>query len=68
MTMQKKLGYRLREAQTRKIPYNLIIGDQEKENRTISFRLFGEKDTTTLPLEEFIEKLKEEIETKALRK
>ena len=64
----EKLGYRLREAQTRKIPYNLIIGDQEKENRTISFRLFGEKDTTTLPLEEFIEKLKEEIETKALRK
>ena len=64
----EKLGYRLREAQTRKIPYNLIIGDQEKENRTISFRLFGEKDTTTLPLEEFVEKLKEEIETKALRK
>ena len=64
----EKLGYRLREAQTRKIPYNLILGDQEKENRTVSYRLFGEKDTTTVSLEEFVKMIKEEIDTKALRK
>ena len=60
----EKLGYRLREAQTKKIPYTLILGDQEKENKTISYRLFGKKETTTLKVEEFINKLKDEIKNK----
>ena len=60
----EKLGYRLREAQTKKIPYTLILGDQEKENKTISYRLFGKKETTTLKIEEFINKLKDEIKNK----
>lgn len=64
----EKLGYRLREAQTEKIPYTLILGDQEKENSTISYRLFGQKDTTTVSKEEFVKLVKEEIDTKALRK
>ena len=64
----EKLGYRLREAQTEKVPYTLILGDQEKENSTISYRLFGQKDTTTVSKEEFVKLLKEEIDTKALRK
>ena len=49
----EKLGYRLREAQTEKVPYTLILGDQEKENSTISYRLFGQKDTTTVSKEEY---------------
>ena len=57
----EKLGYRLRDAQTRKIPYNIILGDQEKENKTISFRLFGEKNTTTLSQKDFVKKVEEEI-------
>lgn len=64
----EKLGYRLREAQTEKIPYTLILGDQEKENSTISYRLFGQKDTTTVSKEEFVNLIKEEIDTNALRK
>lgn len=64
----EKLGYRLREAQTEKVPYTLILGDQEKENSTISYRLFGQKDTTTVSKEEFVKLVKEEIDTKALRK
>ncbi len=64
----EKLGYRLREAQTGKVPYTLILGDNEKNDQTISYRLFGQKDTTTLSKEEFIKLLKEEINTKALRK
>lgn len=64
----EKLGYRLREAQTEKIPYTLILGDQEKENSTISYRLFGQKDTTTVSKEKFVNLIKEEIDTKALRK
>ena len=64
----EKLGYRLREAQTQKVPYTLILGDKEKEEKTISYRLHGEKETTTLSTEDFVKLIKEEIKTKALRK
>ena len=60
----EKLGYRLRESQVKKIPYTLILGDQEKDNKQISYRLFGEKETTTVSQEEFIKLIKTEIETK----
>ncbi len=60
----EKLSYRLREAQTSKVPYTVIIGDQEKENHTISYRLFGQKETTTVKIEEFVELLQEEIKRK----
>ena len=63
----EKLGYRLREAQTRKIPYTIILGDQEKENQTVSYRLFGQKDTTTVSQEEFVELINHEIQSKSLR-
>ena len=64
----EKLGYRLREAQTMKVPYTLVLGDNEKDNKTISYRLFSSKDTTTVTQDEFIELLKKEIENKELRK
>ena len=60
----EKLGYRLRESQVKKIPYTLILGDQEKDNKQISYRLFGEKETTTVSQEEFIKLIKEEISSK----
>ena len=60
----EKLGYRLREAQTRKIPYTIIIGDNEIKDKTISYRLFGEKDTTTLSEKKFIELINKDIENK----
>ncbi|MBQ6404463.1 MAG: threonine--tRNA ligase [Bacilli bacterium] len=63
----EKLGYRLREAQTRKIPYTIILGDQEKENQTVSYRLFGQKDTTTVSQEEFVELINHEIQSRSLR-
>ena len=60
----EKLGYRLREAQTSKIPYTLILGDNEKENNTVSYRLFGSKETTTVSLDEFIKLIEEEQKDK----
>jgi len=57
----EKLGYRLRETQTKKIPYTIILGDQEKENNTISYRIFGQKETTTIPVDEFIDLIIDEI-------
>ena len=60
----EKLGYRLREAQTKKIPYTIILGDQEKENKTISYRLFGQKETQTVTQKEFVKLITEEINNK----
>ena len=60
----EKLSYRMREAQTSKIPYTLILGDKEKENNLISYREFGSKDTKSLSLFEFIEMLNKQIEDK----
>ena len=60
----EKLGYRLREAQTSKIPYTLILGDNEKESNTVSYRLFGSKETTTVSLEEFIKLIEDEQKDK----
>ena len=51
----------MRESQTRKIPYTLILGDKEKENDEISYRLHGSKETTTLKTSDFIAKLVEDI-------
>lgn len=53
----EKLGYRLREAQTQKIPYTVVLGDKEKENHTVSYRPHGQKDTTTVTKTEFLELL-----------
>ena len=64
----EKLGYRLRESQVNKIPYTIILGDQEKENKTISYRLFGHQETTTLPQEEFVKLITDEIKNRGLRK
>ena len=64
---KEKLGYRLREAQTAKVPYTLVLGDNERNDKTISYRLYSSKDTTTLPWDEFLKLLQEEVENKALR-
>ena len=64
----EKLGYRLRESQTKKIPYTLILGDKEKEAKEISYRLFGSQETTTVSQKEFIKIIKNEIDKKQLRK
>ena len=62
----EKLGYRLREAQTSKVPYTLILGDNEKENKTVSYRLFGSKETTTVSLDEFIKLIEDEQKDKGI--
>ena len=60
----EKLGYRMREAQIKKIPYSLVIGDNEKENKTVTYRRHGSDEKVTVTNEEFINLLKEEIENK----
>ena len=57
----------MREAQIKKYPYNLILGDNEKNDKTISYRLYGKQDTTTLKQAEFLKQLEKEIKEKTLR-
>jgi threonyl-tRNA synthetase len=64
----EKLSYRMRDAQLHKIPYNLIIGDKERDNNEVSYRKFGSEETVTMNLDEFVALLKEEIESKKLNK
>ncbi len=61
---EEKLGYRMRESQTKKIPFSLILGDKERDEKLISYRKFGSEETHTVKIDEFLEILKEEIDNK----
>ena len=57
----EKMGYKIREAQTRKIPYTLVLGNNERDNDTITYRKYGEESTTTMSTEEFITMIEKQI-------
>lgn len=60
---EEKLGYKIREAQTKKIPYQLVCGDNEVSNNLITYRKYGSNQTTTVTIAEFITIIKQEIKT-----
>ena len=60
----EKLGYKMRESQTRKIPYTLVIGDKEKDNNMVTYRKFGQTESITVTIDEFIKLIKDEIKNK----
>lgn len=64
---EEKLGYRIRSAQMRKIPYQLVLGDKEKEEGTVTYRRYGQRQQITVPFEEFVALLKEEVANKTIR-
>ncbi|GIN22108.1 threonine--tRNA ligase [Siminovitchia fordii] len=57
----EKIGYKIREAQMQKIPYMLVVGDNEVEAEAVNVRKYGEKKTETVPLKEFITHIQEEV-------
>ena len=61
---EEKLGYKMRESVMKKIPYSIILGQKEVDNKTISFRKHGSEETKTLSQEEFINMIKEKINKK----
>ena len=61
---EEKLSYKMRESQTKKIPFNIIIGQNEVDNNTISYRKHGSKDTITLDKQDFIDMIKYVVENK----
>ncbi|MBF2504611.1 threonine--tRNA ligase [Listeria welshimeri] len=57
----EKLGYKIREAQTKKIPYALVLGDQEMEADSVNVRRYGSKDSETMDLDAFIAQVVAEV-------
>lgn len=62
----EKVGYKIREALSMKIPYLIIVGDEEEKNGTISIRGRGFENKSGLKLEDFVARMKEEVETKKI--
>ncbi len=60
----EKLGYRVREAQTSKIPVEVVVGDKERDEKAVTVRRYGSKVETKLSLEDFYKSIKEEIDNK----
>lgn len=58
---EEKLGYKIRAAQTEKIPYQIVVGDDEVSNETLTYRKYGEKEQVTVPIKTFIHMIQEEI-------
>jgi threonyl-tRNA synthetase len=63
----EKMGYKIREAQMQKIPYQIVVGDKEVENNEVNVRKYGSQDQETLEKDEFIWNLVDEIRLKKHR-
>jgi threonyl-tRNA synthetase len=61
---EEKLGYKIREAQTKKIPYQLVLGDKEVADKLVTFRRYNQEEQITVPLDDFIQMIKKEIKDK----
>ncbi|HHW7414762.1 threonine--tRNA ligase [Staphylococcus aureus] len=63
----EKMGYKIREAQMQKIPYQIVVGDKEVENNQVNARQYGSQDQETVEKDEFIWNLVDEIRLKKYR-
>jgi threonyl-tRNA synthetase len=63
----EKVGYKIRESQVKKVPYTLVVGDQEMADRTVNVRKYGEKDSQSMDIDAFIKEVQEKIASKAER-
>ena len=62
----EKLGYKMRESQTKKIPYTLVIGDKERDSNSVNYRKHGSQEAVSVSLEEFINLIQNDINTKGV--
>lgn len=60
---EEKLGYKIREAQTKKIPYQLVCGDNEINSNQLTYRKYGSEEKVTVSIDEFVKMIKEEIKS-----
>ncbi|MFB1099296.1 threonine--tRNA ligase [Terribacillus sp. JSM ZJ617] len=64
----EKMGYKIREAQVQKIPFQIVVGDQEVSDQAVNIRRYGEKQSETKDLKAFVADIKEEVAQRILRK
>jgi threonyl-tRNA synthetase len=57
----EKMGYKIREAQMSKVPYMLVLGDNEISDRAVNVRKYGEQKSETISLDQFVEEIKNEV-------
>jgi len=61
----EKLSYKIHDSQTMKVPYTIVIGSKEANDKTVTYRLHGEKDSKTVTEDEFVKIITTDISTKA---
>ncbi|NLB84959.1 MAG: threonine--tRNA ligase, partial [Acholeplasmataceae bacterium] len=61
---EEKLGYKIREAQTNKIPYQIVIGNNEVKEDQVTYRKYGQTEQITVTRKEFLSLIKNEIDNK----
>ncbi|MGX7023340.1 threonine--tRNA ligase [Vagococcus hydrophili] len=54
-TRNEKMGYKIRESQTQKVPYQIVVGDKELENGGVNIRRYGSKETSEMNVDMFVE-------------
>ena len=57
----EKLGKKIREAQMAKVPYQLVVGDEEVKNNTITYRQYGKQEQVTVTIDEFINMVQDTV-------
>lgn len=57
----EKMGYKIRESQTQKVPYTLVVGDDEKANNGVSVRKYGEKEQNEMSQDAFMNEILDDI-------
>ena len=63
----EKLGYKMRESQTRKIPYTLVIGDKERDSNSVNYRRHGSQEAVSVSMDEFVSMIRNEIDTRGIK-
>ena len=61
---EEKLGYRIREGQMEKVPYLLVLGNNERDEKTVTYRKHGQQKQITVPFDEFVTILNQQIKNK----
>lgn len=61
---EEKMGYKIREAQMHKVPYQVVVGDKEIENNEVNVRQYGKKESKTIDRDDFIWSIVDEIRLK----
>ena len=62
----EKLGYRIREGQLQKVPYLLVLGDNERDENSVTYRLHGQQKQINVSFDEFVKMIQKEVDDKGV--